>query len=167
MKDHSQQLKAGKRYLFKSCYGDPVWSATVLEVAKAYIHVRYESGNSSWINRSDFIENCFSVRRIEVLQELNLAVTHAEKQLPTTSIGNRKNSQRLYSEPEVMEYERDLIKALSDPGAFIPRHIEHHPLQSFEETVPQWVARAREIVRRKHGFQGHSEFSGSPTSKTS
>lgn len=81
MKDHSQQLKAGKRYLFKNRSGDRVWSATVIEVAEAYIHVRYESVSKKWIARKDFTEDEFHHCRTEVLQELSLAVTPADEQL--------------------------------------------------------------------------------------
>ena len=58
----------------------------------------------------------------------------------------------VFTESEMRAYEKDLMRALSDPGAFTPRHVEQHPLQHFEETGPQWVSRARAVVRAKHGL---------------
>lgn len=61
--------------------------------------------------------------------------------------------ERLFTESEVRAYEKDLIKALFDPGGFTERHREEKVIgQSFEETVPQWVSRARAIVRSRHGL---------------
>jgi hypothetical protein len=61
--------------------------------------------------------------------------------------------ERVFTESEVMAYERDLIWAMSDPGRFTERHREERVIgEPFEETVPQWVSRARAIVRAKHGL---------------
>lgn len=61
--------------------------------------------------------------------------------------------ERVFTESEVRAYEKDLTRALSGPGAFTERHREEKVTgQPFEETVSQWVSRARSIVRAKHGL---------------
>ncbi len=61
--------------------------------------------------------------------------------------------ERVYTESEVNAYVNDLFKAQFDPGAFTERYREEKVVgQPFEETVPQWIARAKGIVREKHGL---------------
>lgn len=61
--------------------------------------------------------------------------------------------ERVFTESEVRAYEKDLMRAQSDPGHFTERYREEKVLgQPYEETVPQWVARARAIVRKAHGL---------------
>lgn len=65
--------------------------------------------------------------------------------------------ERVFTESEVRAYEKDLMRALSDPGSFTERHREEKVIgQPFEETIPQWVSRARAIVRGRHGLSDHN-----------
>jgi hypothetical protein len=61
--------------------------------------------------------------------------------------------EKAYTRSDVMAYEKDLIWAMSDPGRFTERYREEKVIgEPFEETMSQWVSRARAIVRAKHGL---------------
>ena len=70
-----------------------------------------------------------------------------------TLVVHEGKGERVFTDSEVRAYERDLIWSLSDPGRFTERYREEKIIgQPFEETVSQWVTRARAIVRSKHGL---------------
>ena len=80
-------------------------------------------------------------------------VPRTDKDPRCTVVVHEGKPERVFTESEVKAYEKDLMRALSDPGAFTERHLEEKVIgQPFEETVPQWVSRARAIVRATHGL---------------
>ena len=63
--------------------------------------------------------------------------------------------ERVFTHSEVKAYVKELFMAQFDPGSFTERYVEMHPKgghYSYEETVPQWIFRAKSIVRKKHGI---------------
>ncbi len=73
----------------------------------------------------------------------------------STIVIHEGKHERVFTESEVMAMVNDLFKANADPGSFTERHREMHPKAghyAYEETVPQWVSRAKAIVRKNHGL---------------
>lgn len=68
--------------------------------------------------------------------------------------------ERVFTHSEVKAYVKELFMAQFDPGSFTERYVEMHPkggYYSYEETVPQWIFRAKSIVRKKHGISTEQE----------
>lgn len=59
--------------------------------------------------------------------------------------------ERVFTESEMKAYVNEMFRAHSDPGYFIQRHTENHALGNYEETISQWVARAKAYVSHLHG----------------